>query len=246
MAPVTKGRLLALAAVAAVAALAAGVASSAGPVMTGAPTEARGVDGPAQGHAAGHREDPLSAATEPVHRPPSTVTYTFPVAGCRVSYARAHHNYPAADIFADRGCAFVAPTDGRVAEVSRVDHWRSASSPGAARGGRSVSIVGVDGVQYYGSHLEAVAEVIRSGTPVREGQVLGRVGDSGSAHGTGTHLHFGISWPTAPERWWVRRGTVAPQRFLDAWRAGEDLSPAATVRKAKARAGDDSRCRTYC
>ncbi|HEX8134740.1 MAG TPA: M23 family peptidase, partial [Actinomycetes bacterium] len=89
--------------------------------------------------------------------PAAAVHYRFPVAGCQASYGRSHHDYPATDIFAARGCAFVAPVDGRVDEVSSTDRWSPASNRGADRGGRSVSIVGVDGVRYYGSHLEAVA-----------------------------------------------------------------------------------------
>src|SRR5689334_21145449 len=79
-----------------------------------------------------------------------THTYRFPIAGCAASYARVHHDYPATDIFAARGCHFVAPIAGRVDEVSRVDRWSPATDLGSQRGGRSVSIVGVDGVRYYG------------------------------------------------------------------------------------------------
>ena len=118
----------------------------------------------------------------------------------------ATSGYPAADMFTGRGCAFVAPVAGRVDEVTRTDPWRPASDRGADRGGRSVSLVGVDGVRYYGSHLEAVAPGIAPGVTVRAGRLLGRIGNSGSASITPVHLHFGISWPTRPGIWWVRRG----------------------------------------
>jgi peptidoglycan LD-endopeptidase LytH len=178
---------------------------------------------------------------------PGAVRYRFPVAGCDVRYGRAHHDYPAADMFAGRGCAFVAPVAGRVDEVSRSDRWSSSSDLGADRGGRSVSLVGVDGVRYYGSHLEAVAPGIVPGVTVRAGQLLGRVGDSGSAKGTGTHLHFGISWPTRPGIWWVRRGVVPPAPFLDSWRAGGNRSPVGQVRAARAAAGRAvPPCRARC
>ena len=175
------------------------------------------------------------------------VRYRFPVAGCEVRYGRAHHDYPAADMFAGRGCAFVAPVAGRVDEVTRSDRWSSGSDLGADRGGRSVSLVGVDGVRYYGSHLEAVAPGILPGTRVRAGELLGRVGDSGSARGTGTHLHFGISWPTRPGIWWVRRGVVQPAPFLDSWRAGGNRSPVTQVRAARAAAGREvPPCQARC
>jgi murein DD-endopeptidase MepM/ murein hydrolase activator NlpD len=172
--------------------------------------------------------------------------YVFPVAGCETSYANGHHDYPAADIFADRGCRFVAPVDGTVEEVTRHDHWDPQENKGVTRGGRSVAIVGVDGVRYYGSHLERVRSGLAPGDQVHAGQLLGRVGDSGSAAGTGTHLHFGISWPTERGHWWVRRGAVLPQPYLDAWRHGRDLSPATAVRRAERREGRDVSCRAYC
>jgi murein DD-endopeptidase MepM/ murein hydrolase activator NlpD len=173
--------------------------------------------------------------------------YRFPVAGCRARYGNSHHDYPAADIFTGRGCAFVAPVAGRVDEVSRTDAWSPSSDRGADRGGRSVSLVGVDGVRYYGSHLEAVAPGIAQGVRVRAGQLLGRIGNSGTARVTAVHLHFGISWPTRPGIWWVRRGMVPPARYLDAWRAGESLSPLRAVRAARAEAGREvPACQARC
>jgi len=177
----------------------------------------------------------------------ATVRHRFPVAGCRASYGGSHHDYPAADLFTERGCVFVAPVDGRVDEVSRADGWSQASDRGADRGGRSVSLVGVDGVRYYGSHLEAVAAGIVPGARVRAGQPLGRIGNSGSARVTPVHLHFGISWPTRPGIWWVRRGVVPPARYLDSWRAGGNLSPARAVRAALAEAGREvPACQARC
>jgi peptidoglycan LD-endopeptidase LytH len=168
---------------------------------------------------------------------PARVRYVFPVAGCRASYGHVHHDYPATDVFAARGCAFVAPVDGRGDEVSRVDRWDPATDRASERGGLSVSLVGVDGVRYYGSHLMSVAPGVAPGLEVRAGRVLGRVGNTGNARDTASHLHFGISWPTPRGVWWVRRGVLYPWPYLDAWRRGRDRSPAAAVRAARARAG---------
>jgi peptidoglycan LD-endopeptidase LytH len=170
----------------------------------------------------------------------------FPVAGCRTSYARAHHDYPAADVFAARGCLFVSPVAGRVDEVNRVDRWHSTTNRGADRGGLMVSVVGRDGVRYYGAHLEDVLRSVHPGRPVRAGTPLGHVGDTGSARGVGTHLHFGLSWPTPAGYWWIRRGAVAPATYLDAWRIGHDASPVTAVRRAREDYGDDTRCHAYC
>ena len=183
-------------------------------------------------------------------RPPGTpvtpARHVFPLAGCSTSYAQSHHDYPAVDVFARRGCLFVSPVAGRVDEVNRVDRWSSSTNRGADRGGLSVSIVGVDGVRYYGSHLESVLTNIAPGSRVSPGTPLGHVGDTGSARGVGTHLHFGLSWPTPAGYWWIRRGAVSPGAFLDAWRRGRDVAPAPAVRRVHRTYGDDSRCRSYC
>ncbi|MFY7897800.1 MAG: M23 family metallopeptidase [Candidatus Planktophila sp.] len=164
--------------------------------------------------------------------------YTFPVANCTVNYARAHHDYAATDILAKAGCKFVAPINGIVDEVNRVDTWRSPPNLGITRGGLSVSIIGEDGVRYYGSHLRSIPENIQPGVSVLAGDVLGAIGSTGSARGTAPHLHFGISWPTPPDTWWVRRGEVLPWKYLDAWKKGKDLSPVKAVAARKAKVGE--------
>lgn len=185
-------------------------------------------------------------APRPSVAPAAATRYTFPLRCGGVSYGHSHHDYPATDVFAPRGCPFVAPVDGRVDEVTTTDRWDPQTNGGATRGGLSVSVVGDDGVRYYGSHLQSVADGVRPGVRVRAGRVLGAVGDTGSARGTGTHLHFGLSWPTPPGRWWVRRGEVYPWPYLDSWRAGGDRSPAAAVRERHRQVGDASRCTSYC
>ena len=164
--------------------------------------------------------------------------YTFPVANCAVNYARAHHDYAATDILAKAGCKFVAPIHGIVDEVNRVDTWKSPPNLGITRGGLSVSIIGEDGVRYYGSHLRSIPENIQPGLAVIAGDVLGAIGSTGSARGTAPHLHFGISWPTPPDTWWVRRGEVLPWKYLDAWKKGKDLSPVKAVAARKAKVGE--------
>jgi hypothetical protein len=185
--------------------------------------------------------------TTPTNRlPVAKIHFVFPIAGCQASPSPNHHDYPASDIFAAVGCRFVAPVDGRVDEVTRVDLWNPRTNIGRDRGGLSVSVVGVDGVRYYGSHLSQVGADIRPGVQVRAGQTLGLVGKTGSARSTPSHLHFGVSWPTAADRWWIRRGVVAPQPFLAAWRHGKTASPAAVVARARTAYGADHGCRAYC
>jgi murein DD-endopeptidase MepM/ murein hydrolase activator NlpD len=166
--------------------------------------------------------------------------YIFPVADCAVNYARAHHDYAATDILAKKGCKFVSPVNGVIDEVNRVDSWSGKTNLGIDRGGLYVSIIGEDGVRYYGSHLTSVVASIQPGVTVKAGQILGKVGSTGSARGTAPHLHFGISWPTPtePNVWWVRRGVVLPWKYLDAWKAGKDLSPAKAVAAALKKNGE--------
>lgn len=157
--------------------------------------------------------------------------YSFPLnPAASARYGRAHHDYPATDIFAPCGTPVVAVTAGVVGEVSRTDSWSSGTDDPALRGGLSTSIVGDDGVRYYGSHLSEVAPGIEAEVRVQAGQPLGRVGDSGNARGAGCHLHFGISPPCGPGDWRVRRGTIYPWPFLDSWRAGEARSPSSEVK----------------
>jgi len=158
--------------------------------------------------------------------------YTFPVAGCTVTYSKYHHDYPAADIFAKKGCAFVSPVAGVVDEVNTVDKWSGKTNKGADRGGLSVSIIGDDGNRYYGSHLSKIETNILAGARVASGDKLGEIGSTGSARGTKPHLHFGISYPTDKGIWWVRRGVgleskgkTSPWKYLQAWQVGKDLKP---------------------
>ena len=161
--------------------------------------------------------------------------YTFPVAGCTVTYSKYHHDYPATDIFAKKGCAFVSPIAGVVDEVNTVDKWSGKTNLGADRGGLSISILGDDGLRYYGSHLSKIEANIVPGYKVATGEKLGEIGSTGSARGTKPHLHFGISYPTEKGIWWVRRGVglekgkSSPWKYLQAWQVGKDLKPKLVV-----------------
>jgi hypothetical protein len=166
-------------------------------------------------------------------------TYKFPVAGCKTTYSKYHHDYPASDINKVRRnaiCIFVAPIGGVIQDVNRKDVWTYKTNRGQDRGGLSISIIGDDGVRYYGSHLASIEPGIEPGVRVEIGTRLGVIGSTGSARGTRGHLHFGISYQTEPGDWEIRRGVIWPWRYLDSWRAGENLSPVKEVAKAKSKA----------
>jgi murein DD-endopeptidase MepM/ murein hydrolase activator NlpD len=160
-------------------------------------------------------------------RTPLALRYVFPVAG-HVEYAREHHDYPATDILASCGSPVRAVTTGVVLEVIRVDRYDPRVNDGATRGGLAVSMLGADGVRYYGSHLSRIEPGIVPGRRVTAGQRLGSVGETGDA--SACHLHFGIS-PACTRRadWWIRRGVLWPWPYLDSWRSGGHSSPRAAV-----------------
>ena len=132
----------------------------------------------------------------------------------------------------------MAPISGVVDEVVYKDIWNGKTNKGQDRGGLSVSIIGSDGVRYYGSHLAKVETGIATGVAVVAGQKLGEIGSTGSARGTAPHLHFGISWPTETGVWWVKRGMLYPWKYLDAWKAGKDLSPVNSIKVLKTKVGE--------
>jgi peptidoglycan LD-endopeptidase LytH len=168
----------------------------------------------------------LVTSAPPTSPSPEAPGYVFPLDPSSVAhYVDGHHDYPATDIFAPIGTRFVAVTSGVIDAVSREDHWDPAVNDGATRGGLYVSLIGDDGVRYYGSHLSWVAPGIRPGLRVEKGRLLGRVGQTGDARGISPHLHFGISHPTTPDDWEIRRGEIDPYPYLKAWTRGEDLRP---------------------
>lgn len=163
------------------------------------------------------------------------VRYSFPVRNSGpVDYARVHHDYPATDVFASCLSDAVAMVGGVVQEVSRMDLWNPATDVPADRGGLSVSLVGDDGVRYYVSHLHDVLGGIAPGVRVGSGQLLGHVGETGNAAGLSCHAHVGMSPPCGPGDWSIRRGTFFPWPYLDSWRGGGQLSPAAAMRAWRA------------
>jgi murein DD-endopeptidase MepM/ murein hydrolase activator NlpD len=159
---------------------------------------------------------------------PTTTPYGLPVAdAARAGWGTTHSSYPATDVFVGCGATLVSPVHGTVLEVRRVDAWDPATDDPAARGGRSVAILGFDGVRYYLAHFDTIVDDLAVGDEVALGQVLGTMGDTGRT--SACHLHFGISPPCPSPEWAVRRGVVWPYPYLDAWRRGDQLSPAPEV-----------------
>ncbi len=152
--------------------------------------------------------------------------YVFPFVGREVSYGTTHHDYPAADVFGC-GAIVVAPTSGAVLEVSTVDRWDPGVDDPATPGGLFVSMLGDDGVRYYMAHLGEV--LVTTASTVAPGTPLGVMGATGNARNSECHTHVGLSWACPEPEWQVRRGEIWPAPYLDAWRAGEQRSPAPEV-----------------
>lgn len=242
------GRLAALAGVAVLAASCGAPAGVAG-VSTLPPTPPPAGNGitPATAQPAQVVPPPGDA---PVAVPPPKVspyTYAFPVKGCKTSYARKLLVLPKTTIWAKKGCAFVSPVDGVVQEVNTSDVWSSSTDRGSDREGRFVTVKGEDGVLYLGGHLDSVEKDVKPGTKVKAGQLLGKVGNSGNARETATNLYFAMSWPTAPQYWWVRRGIVPPWPYLDAWDDGNrTVSPRKAMLALRKKMGATPPCTQLC
>lgn len=82
------------------------------------------------------------------------------------------------DIMSPRGTTVVLPVGGRTT-------FRTGGI-----GGLTFSLNGDDGNYYYGAHMDSYAGLADGYYPA--GTVVGYVGDTGDARGTGAHLHFEI------------------------------------------------------
>lgn len=168
----------------------------------------------------------LAAATTIPAGAAGGTAYGMPIEpGVNVGYAHEHHDYPASDIFAGGcGTAVVSPVNGTLLQVRRENLWTAAADNPATRGGKSISLLGDDGVRYYFAHFEQIQDGLAPGDRVVVGGALGRIGMTGRAGAC--HLHFALSPPCPGKEWSVRRGVIWPWPYLDAWRQGRQLSPA--------------------
>lgn len=86
------------------------------------------------------------------------------------------------DIFKERGKDVVSSTHGMVIYTSE-----------GGKGGNAVMVLGPKWRFHYYAHLDAIKTF--SFKPVKRGEALGTVGDSGNAKGKPTHLHYSITTP---------------------------------------------------
>jgi murein DD-endopeptidase MepM/ murein hydrolase activator NlpD len=118
------------------------------------------------------------------------------------------------DYGAPHGAAVVAVADGTVVSAG----W-------AGAGGKQVCIRHTGGIETFYMHLSSYGSGIRAGASVSQGQMVGRVGATGTA--TGPHLHFSLRKndrfvdPVA-ERRRQPPGQPISAAHLDAYRAARD------------------------
>jgi peptidoglycan LD-endopeptidase LytH len=100
--------------------------------------------------------------------------------------------HDAIDIIAPRGTPVLAVADGMVMKLFQSD-----------RGGITLYELAPDRrTIYYYAHLDRYAAGIAEGKPLRRGQVLGYVGDTGDAEPGNYHLHFEVSTTADPKKYW--------------------------------------------
>ncbi|MBA4053364.1 MAG: hypothetical protein C0490_01500 [Marivirga sp.] len=91
------------------------------------------------------------------------------------------------DIFAPKGTAIIAPTDGVISKVGI-----------NSLGGKIVWMNDLKRQHsYYFAHLDA--QYVKAGQKVKQGAVIGTVGTTGNALNTPPHLHFGVYQNTSKD-----------------------------------------------
>jgi murein DD-endopeptidase MepM/ murein hydrolase activator NlpD len=129
-----------------------------------------------------------------------TLRLVIPVAGVRPdqlldtfadsrSEGRVHD---AIDIPAPAGTPVLATADGEVLKLFHSD-----------LGGITIYQLSADKkLIFYYAHLQRYADHVTEGNSVRQGDVIGYVGDTGNAGPGNYHLHFSISITPDPKRYW--------------------------------------------
>jgi peptidoglycan LD-endopeptidase LytH len=137
-----------------------------------------------------------SAETEIVAVPPLMI----PVQGIRAQDLRdtftdarsEGRSHDAIDIIAPQGAPVLAAADGEIAQFHDSE-----------RGGITIYQYSRDKkLIYYYAHLQARAPNLKKGDFVRQGTIIGTVGDTGNSGAGNFHLHFAVWTITDPKRVW--------------------------------------------
>ncbi|HVF47315.1 MAG TPA: M23 family metallopeptidase [Pyrinomonadaceae bacterium] len=111
------------------------------------------------------------------------------------SFSDARFNgrlHDAIDIPAPAGTPVLAAVDGEI--IKFFD---------SKAGGITIYQLSVDRKQvYYYAHLQRRADNLSEGKAVKQGTIIGYVGDTGNAGAGNSHLHFSIATVADPKRYW--------------------------------------------
>lgn len=100
--------------------------------------------------------------------------------------------HDALDIPAPAGTPVVAAADGEISKLFQSE-----------RGGTTIYQLSPDKkLVFYYAHLQRYADGLGAGKFVRQGEVIGYVGDTGNAGAGNFHLHFSIAVIADPKRYW--------------------------------------------
>lgn len=153
--------------------------------------------------------DPVAPAPEEIPAGPvaaptvssfvSRVSLIIPVAGIRPDQLIDSFNdarsegrvHDAIDIAAPAGTPVLAAADGRILKLFQSE-----------RGGTTIYQLGPNQEVFYYAHLAGYAPGLAEGNHVRQGDVIGYVGDTGNAGAGNYHLHFSIAVVSDPKRYW--------------------------------------------
>ncbi len=143
----------------------------------------------------------------------SAGTLVLPVRGVRWTDIRdswgesrsgGSRGHTGTDIMAAGGTPVVAAADGMVEKLFYSD----------GGGGITAYVRAPDRrLSYYYAHLANYAPGLREGMPVRAGETIGTVGDTGNAGTGNTHLHFGIE-RLLPDEAWHQGRAIDPYPLL--------------------------------
>ena len=101
-------------------------------------------------------------------------------------------SHDAIDIAAPAGTPVVAVSEGEVVKLFQSE-----------KGGMTIYQLSPDKkLVFYYAHLQRYADGLLEGKYVRQGEVIGYVGDTGNAGAGNYHLHFSIATITDPKRHW--------------------------------------------
>jgi murein DD-endopeptidase MepM/ murein hydrolase activator NlpD len=150
-----------------------------------------------------------SASTEPLDLDFDLYGYAFPILGAhefamgagRFGAARTGHTHEGQDTMAACGTPLIAARGGTV----QYSGYQSAAGNYIVIDGKGTSL------DFMYAHLAEPSPLL-TGEPVRTGQPIGIVGDTGDA--TACHLHFEI-W-TAPG-WYEGGSPIDPLPYLEKW-----------------------------